>query len=89
MTDNLHPVDELLEVRSEIARLKKREDALRDMIVEMAPAERVGREAEASVTQSERYSIDTKAVREEMGEQWVNDRSKVAIVTTVKVRESW
>lgn len=88
MTDNLHPVDELLAVRAEMAALKSREDALKLLVLEMDPRERFGRDAEASVTKSERSSLDTKALRAEMGDAWVDARSKTTVVTTIRVRES-
>lgn len=88
MTDNLHPVDELFAVRAEIAKLKAREEDLKKLVMDMAPRERFGRDAEASVSQSERSSIDTKALRAEMGDEWVDARSKVSTVTTIRVRES-
>lgn len=88
MTDNLHPVDELFSVRNEITKLKAREEELKALILDLDPRERFGRNAEASVTKTDRHTIDTKAIREEMGDDWVEARSKVSTSTVFRVRES-
>lgn len=47
----LSPVDELAEIRAEIARLKERESALRDMILTAPPASLTGRWHRVEVTE--------------------------------------
>jgi hypothetical protein len=48
---HLSPVDELAEIRAEIARLKDRESALRDMILTAPPASLTGRWHRVEVTE--------------------------------------
>ena len=48
---HLSPIDELAEIRAEIARLKAREAALRDMILTAPPASLTGRWHRVEVTE--------------------------------------
>lgn len=48
---HLSPIDELAEIRAEIARLKEREAALRDMILTAPPASLTGRWHRVEVTE--------------------------------------
>lgn len=66
-TTNRHPVDELADLRAEIASLEGRADYLRRMIL----AERVtltGDENVATVRETCRTGYDTKAMLAQMGE---------------------
>lgn len=85
MTDNLHPVDELFRLRADKGAIENRIEELRAMIIDMPPAERVGREARATVTAKERQKLDLERVRYDMGQRWIDERSTSQAFNIVKV----
>ena len=78
--------DRLGAVKAEIADLEAREKALRDELIRRNVAEVEGADYSAAITAAVRWTLDTKAVKVEMGEAWWNARCRQAMVTTVTVR---
>jgi hypothetical protein len=78
-------VDQLGTVKAEIADLEAREKTLRAELLKRCVFEAEGAVYAATVTQAMRWTLDAKAVRAELGDNWWNARCKQALVTTVTV----
>ena len=78
-------VDQLGTVKAEIADLETREKLLRAELLKRCVIEAEGAQYAAAVTQAVRWTLDTKAVRSEMGDAWFDRRCKQALVTNVTV----
>jgi hypothetical protein len=86
---NLAPqalVDQLGALKAEIAALEARETALRDELLCRGLTEAEGVRFSATVTQAVRWTLDTKAVKAEMGAPWWDARCRQSLVTTVAVK---
>jgi hypothetical protein len=81
---NISAADQLAEVRSQIKHLKLRERKLCDELV--AKGGERGAFVEAIVNEIERRSIDTAAVRAELGNDALRFE-KVSYVTTVRLED--
>jgi len=79
-------VDQLGAVKAEIAELEAREKALRDELIRRGDHEIDGELYRASVADLVRWTLDTKAVRAEMGDDWWNARCRQSLVTTVATK---
>jgi hypothetical protein len=79
-------VDQLGAIKAEIAEREAREKALRDELIRRGNGEVEGADYRATVTDAVRWTLDTKAVRAEMGDAWFNARCWQALVTTVAVK---
>lgn len=86
-------VDELGRTRTELSRLKKLEGFLKQGLLARAKVGAVAGEKyfDASIQELARSSLDTAAVKKEMGDDWYRKRCKttpyVQIRTTEKPRE--
>tara|TARA_R110000787_G_C13362136_1_gene440120 strand:+ start:838 stop:1134 length:297 start_codon:yes stop_codon:yes gene_type:complete len=83
-------VDTFLNVSAEIKLLQKKQKELREFLVEVMDDHSVaflaGKNGEGVVkVDSVRWALDTKAVREEMGDVWFDQRSNVAAVVSIRV----
>ena len=78
--------DRLGSLRAEIADLEAREKALRDELIRRGVSEVEGGSFRASVSEAVRWSLDTKAVKAEMGAAWYDGRCRQSLVTTVAVK---
>src|SRR5580692_4028324 len=78
-------VDQLGTVKAEIADLETREKTLRAELLKRCVIEAEGAQYAAAVTQAVRWTLDTKAVRSEMGDTWFDRRCRQSLVTTVTV----
>ena len=78
-------VDRLGGVKAAIADLQNREKALRDELLSRSVPQVEGAQFGAIITQSIRWTLDTKAVKAEMGEGWWDARCRQSLVTTVNV----
>src|ERR1051325_1238455 len=78
-------VDQLGSVKAEIADLETRQQSLRAELLKRCVTEAEGAHFAAAVTQAVRWTLDAKAVRAEMGDNWWNGRCKSALITTVTV----
>jgi hypothetical protein len=87
--DNLSAADladRLGTLKAEIAALADREKALRDELLRRGEREIEGAMFAATVSDAVRWTLDTKAVKAEMGAGWYDQRCRQAIITTVTVR---
>ena len=78
-------VDQLGGLKAAIADLEKRQKALRDELLARAVEQVEGAQFGATITQSVRWTLDTKAVKVEMGEGWYDRHCRQSMVTTVNV----
>jgi hypothetical protein len=79
-------VDQLGAVKVEIAALEVREKTLRDEPLCRGLTEAEGARFSATITQAVRWTLDTKAVKAEMGAPWWDARCRQTLVTTVTVK---
>ena len=79
-------VDQLGALKAEIAASEGREKALRDELLRRGITEAEGARFSATVTQAVRWTLDTKAVKAEMGAPWWDGRCRQSLVTTVAVK---
>ena len=78
--------DELGSVKAQIAELQDREKALRDELIRRGISEIAGSAYCASITETVRWILDTKAVKAEMGQGWYYARCRQGMLTTVVVK---
>ena len=84
---NVHPADELAEVREKIKTLTARADSLRDKLLEDG-ADLRGDEYTATITPGTRETLDRKAITEAFGEEAVAPFIKTTQFKTVKLVEN-
>jgi hypothetical protein len=91
MTSTLHNfsagdlADELGAVKSDLADLKSREDALRSELIRRGVSEVEGVLFRATVTEATRWTLDTDRVKSEMGAAWYDAHCRGSLTTTVRV----
>jgi hypothetical protein len=78
--------DQLGAVKAEIAALEDRATILRDELIRRGVSECQGAAFGASVTQAVRWTLNTQAVKAEMGLPWYDARCRQSSVTTVSVK---
>ena len=83
-------VDNFLNVSAEIKRLQKKQKELREFLLETMDNNDVeflaGKNGEGVVkAESVRWTLDTKAVREELGDVWADQRSNMTPVVSLRV----
>jgi len=87
-TDGLnHPADKLAMIRQRIKKLQDEEVGLKAACVALPESERAGRYAIVSVSMVGRSSLDTKALREALGEAAVAPYMRTTEAVTVTVKE--
>jgi hypothetical protein len=79
-------VDRLGALKAEIADLEAREKTLRDELVRRDVPTIEGTVYDATITEAVRWTLDTKAVKAEMGGSWWDARCRQSLVTTVAVK---
>ena len=77
--------DELGELAQQIKELQAREKALKAEIKARKIKSAIGRHFVVTVAESIRQSLDTKAVKAVMGQDWFDDHSRLTEVSTIKV----
>ena len=77
--------DRLGGIKATIADLEKREKALRDELLARGVSQVEGSQFGALITQSIRWTLDTRALKDEMGEGWYDAHCRQSAVTTVTV----
>lgn len=82
-----HPADKLALVRQRIKKLQDEEVELKAACVALPESERAGRYAIVSVSKVGRSTLDTKALREALGEAAVEPYMKQTEATVVTVKE--
>lgn len=83
-------VDNFLNVSAEIKKLQTKQKELREFLLETMDENDVtflaGKNGEGVVkAESIRWTLDTKAVREEMGDVWFDTRSNMKPVVSLRV----
>jgi len=84
-------VDEFIQLDSKIKELSQRRDALKKEVLEAMEAAKqdflFGSANTICLKKVEaiRSTLDTKAVKIEMGEAWFNERTKCALVTSLRI----
>jgi|SRR4051794_29559696 hypothetical protein len=78
--------DELGTVKAQIADLEIREKALRDELIRRDVSTIEGAAYSAAITQAVRWSLNTAALKAEMGLPWYDARCRQSLVTTVAVK---
>jgi hypothetical protein len=78
--------DELGTVKAQIADLEVREKALRDELIRRDVSAIDGAVYSATIPQAVRWSLNTAALKAEMGTDWYDARCRQSLVTTVAVR---
>jgi hypothetical protein len=79
-------VDQLGAIKAEIAALEGREKTLRDELLRRILTDVEGARFSSMITQAVRWTLDTKAVKAEMGAPWWDARCRQTLVTTVAVK---
>jgi hypothetical protein len=78
--------DEIGRLCAEIADLEARRKAFREELIRRAVPEVEGSVYRATISDAVRWTLDSKAVRSEMGEAWWDARCRQSLVTTVAVK---
>jgi hypothetical protein len=78
--------DQLGALKAEIAVLEAREKTLRDELIRRDVSECQGAAFGASITEGVRWTLNTQAVKTEMGLAWYDARCRQQSITTVSVK---
>lgn len=78
-------VDRLGMIKAQIAELKAKEDRLRAILIESGPGAYEGEFYRATVSESERHTLDMDAVRDKLSAKWIAAHTNVTEVTMVRV----
>lgn len=81
-----HPADRLALVRQRIKALQEDEAELKAVCAELPEADRVGRYNEVRVATVSRTALDTKALKEAMGEAALQPYMKTTEATVVTIK---
>jgi hypothetical protein len=87
--NNLAPgalADELGTLKAQIAELQDREKALRDELIRRGETAIQGAAYGATIIESVRWTLNTAAVKAEMGAAWYDARCRQSLVTTLTVK---
>lgn len=83
---NTRLADEIGALDAEIKALQAKLDSLKDEAKERGLDEIEGKLFIVSIGKSIRASFDTASVKKEFGQNWYDDRCKLAEVTTVRIK---
>ena len=78
--------DQLGAVKAEIAALEDREKNLRDELIHRGVSESQGAAFSAQISEGIRWTLNTQAVKSEMGLAWYDARCRQSRVTTITVK---
>ena len=78
--------DQIGQLDAQIKALSEQLDALKEQAKASGLDEIEGRIFKVSIGKSIRSSLDTKAVKDELGQQWYDDHCKLAEVTTIRIK---
>jgi hypothetical protein len=78
-------VDQLGHVKAEAAEIKAREDALRAELIAREVTEAEGLLFRATVSEATRWTLDSEAVKAEMGHAWYQARCNIGACVTVRI----
>ena len=79
-------VDRLGTVKAELVGLQAQEKALRDELIRRGSSILDGAAYSATITEAVRWTLDTGAVRTELGVDWYDAHCRQSVVTTVAVK---
>jgi N-methylhydantoinase B/oxoprolinase/acetone carboxylase alpha subunit len=85
MSNLTSAIDRLGNVKAQIAALKREEDELKAVLIENGPGAYEGETWRATVSQSDRETLDMDAVREKLTPQFIRAHTRVTPVTTVRL----
>ena len=86
MASNLaSTVDQLGNIKAQLAELQRKERELKDILIEQGPGEYDGDMFRATVSTSERGTLDMEAVRAKLSPQFITANTNVTEVTAVRV----
>jgi len=78
-------IDRLGHIKAQLADLKAEEQALRDVLVENGPGAYEGELFRATVSASERATLDMAAVRAKLSRQFIACHTNITEVVTVRI----
>jgi hypothetical protein len=78
-------IDELGEIKAQIADLTAKEKALKDALADLEPGAYEGELFRLSISQSDRDNLDMKAVREKLSDQFIRAHTTTTSVRTLRV----
>lgn len=78
--------DQIGQLDAQIKALTEQLDALKEQAKASGLDEIEGRIFKVSIGKSIRASLDTASIKKELGQQWYDDRCKLAEVTTIRVK---
>lgn len=78
-------IDKLGVVKAQLAELKQQENDLKQALIELGVGAYEGTFFRATVSESERATLDMDAVREKLSPQFIAAHTNVTQVTTVRV----
>ena len=78
--------DQIGQLDAQIKALTEQLDALKEQAKASGLDEIEGRIFKVSIGKSIRTSLDTASIKKELGQQWYDDRCKLAEVTTIRVK---
>ena len=86
MTSNLTKIiDDLGALKARIADLEAQEKALKQALADLSPGAYEGELFRLSISESERETLDMKAVREHLSRQFIQAHTNVTPVRTLRV----
>ena len=85
MNNLITTIDQLGIIKAQIADLKAQEEALRAVIIEQGPGAYEGDMFRATVSESERATLDMAAVRAKLSAQFIRAHTTYTDVVTVRV----
>ena len=78
--------DQIGQLDAQIKALTEQLDALKEQAKASGLDEIEGRIFKVSIGKSIRASLDTASIKKELGQQWYDDRCKLAEVTTIRIK---
>jgi hypothetical protein len=78
--------DQIGQIDAQIKALTEQLDALKEQAKASGLDEIEGRIFKVSIGKSIRASLDTAGIKKELGQQWYDDRCKLAEVTTIRIK---
>tara|TARA_R110000868_G_scaffold10053_1_gene49259 strand:- start:70 stop:357 length:288 start_codon:yes stop_codon:yes gene_type:complete len=90
----MNNIDQFIQLDAQIKELSKRRDALKKEVLEIMDATKqdfvFGQSNTVGLRKVEaiRSTLDTKAVKVEMGEAWFDERTKCSLVTSLRISNS-
>ena len=83
-------VEDFSKIKNKLEKLKKEEKKLKEDILSMANGEAILKtdQLELNITDVISFKIDTAAIKEEMGEKWVEKYQKEYVYTKINIKSA-